>query len=99
MDIAEIEKGDEVSIKLDAYPYSRYGTVKGKITYISPGSFVDENMGSVYLVKTDIQNNNQDIQITAGLTGAVEIKTGTRSVMEYFLEPVIDSFGNSMKEK
>lgn len=99
MDIAEIEKGDEVSIKLDAYPYSRYGTVKGKITYISPGSFVDENMGSVYLVKTDIQNNNQDIQITAGLTGAVEIKTGTRSVMEYFLEPVIDGFGNSMKEK
>ena len=99
MDIAEIEKGDEVSIKLDAYPYSRYGTVKGKITYISPGSFVDENMGSVYLVKTDIQNNNPDIQITAGLTGSVEIKTGTRSVMEYFLEPIIDGFGNSMKEK
>ena len=51
------------------------------------------------LVKTDIQNNNPDIQITAGLTGSVEIKTGTRSVMEYFLEPVIDGFGNSMKEK
>lgn len=39
-----------IMLLLDAYPYSRYGTVKGKITYISPGSFVDENMGSVYLM-------------------------------------------------
>lgn len=99
MDISEIEVGDTVSIKLDAYPYSKYGTVNGEITYISPGAFVDETLGSVYLVKTNIQNDNPNIQIMPGLTGKVEIKTGTRSIMEYFLEPLIEGFGNSLKER
>ncbi len=99
IDISEIEVGDSVSIKLDAYPYSKYGTVNGKIKYISPGAFVDETLGSVYLVKTDMQNDNPDIQIIPGLTGKVEIKTGTRSIMEYFLEPLIEGFGNSLKER
>ena len=46
-----------------------------------------------------MQNDNPDIQIIPGLTGKVEIKTGTRSIMEYFLEPLIEGFGNSLKER
>lgn len=99
MDIADIAVGDTVSIKLSAYPYSRFGTVNGEITYISPGAFADENMGSVYVVKAVLQNNNPNIQVLAGLTGTVEIKTGTRSVLSYFLEPITAGLQDSLKEK
>ena len=41
----------------------------------------------------------EEINVISGLTGSVEIKTGTRSVMSYFLEPITQGLGNSMKER
>jgi multidrug resistance efflux pump len=35
-DLAYVEKGQEINLKLDAYNYYRYGAIKGKITYVSP---------------------------------------------------------------
>ena len=99
MDIADIKVGMDAEIKLEAYPYNKYGTVKGKVKYISPSSFNNEKMGSVYLVKLDINDSNKNIDIMSGLTGAVEVKIGKRSIMRYFLDPIVKGFGNSLKEK
>ena len=99
MDIADIETGMEAEIKLEAYPYNKYGTVKGKVKYISPSSFSSEQLGSVYLVKLDVEDDNPDIRVMSGLTGSVEVKIGTRSVMRYFLDPIMKGFGESLKEK
>lgn len=99
MDIGDIEIGMETEIKLEAYPYNKYGTVKGAVRYISPSAFVSEQMGSVYLVKIEVTDFNEDIDIISGLSGSVEVKTDKRSVMEYFLDPIIKGFGESLKEK
>lgn len=99
MDIADIEVGMEAEIKLEAYPYNKYGTVKGTVKYISPSSFNSEQLGSVYLVKLDIDDSNENIDVISGLSGAVEIKTDKRTVMEYFLDPIMKGFGESLKEK
>lgn len=99
MDIADVEIGMETEIKLEAYPYNKYGTVKGNVKYISPSSFNSEQMGSVYLVKLEITDVPEGIDIVSGLSGSVEIKTDKRTVMEYFLEPILKGFGESLKEK
>lgn len=99
MDIADIKVGMDAEIKLEAYPYNKYGTVKGTVKYISPSSFNTEQQGSVYLVKIDIDDSNENINIMSGLTGTVEVKVGKRSIMRYFLDPIVKGFGNSMKEK
>ena len=99
MDIADIEVGTETEIKLEAYPYNKYGTVKGNVTYISPSAFVNEKMGSVYLVKINITEIPDGIDIISGLSGNIEIKIGKRSVMDYFLDPIKKGFGESLKEK
>lgn len=99
MDIADIKVGMETEIKLEAYPYNKYGTVKGTVKYISPSSFNSEQMGSVYLVKLEIENTNSEINTISGLTGSAEMKVGKQSVMKYFLDPIIKGFGESLKEK
>lgn len=99
MDVADIEIGDKTAIKLEAYPYNKYGTVSGTITYISPSAFINEQMGSVYLVKIKPENVSESIDIMSGLTGMVEIKTDKRTIMEYFLDPIIKGFDESLKEK
>lgn len=99
MDIADIEIDMEIEVKLEAYPYNKYGTVKGTVKYISPSSFNSEQMGSVYLVKLEITDVPDGINIVSGLSGSVEIKTDKRTVMEYFLDPIMNDFGESLKEK
>lgn len=99
MDISDIREGMEAEIKLDAYSYNKYGTVKGTVKYVSPSSFVSDSMGNVYLVKIELNNNNSNIELISGLSGSVEIKTDKRTVLEYFMNPIIKGFGDSMKEK
>lgn len=98
-DIADIELEMEAEIKLEAYPYNKYGTVKGTVKYISPSSFTNEQLGSVYIVKLELDTSNKNIDIISGLSGVIEIKTGKRTVMDYFLDPIVKGFGDSLKEK
>lgn len=99
MDIADIEVGMDAEMKLEAYPYNSYGTVKVCVKYISPSAFISEQMGSVYLVKLEIIEMNEAVDIISGLSGIVEIKTGERTVLEYFMEPVLKGFDESLHEK
>ena len=98
-DIADIELGMEAEIKLEAYPYNKYGTVRGTVKYISPNSFASEQLGSVYIVKLELDISNEKIHVISGLSGSVEINTGKRTIMDYFLEPIVKGFGESLKEK
>ena len=95
MDIADVEIGMETEIKLEAYSYNKYGTVKGTVKYISPSAFSSEQMGSVYLVKIEVTDIPDGISVISGLSGSVEIKTDQRTVIEYFIEPIIKGFGES----
>ena len=99
MDIGDIEIGMETEIKLEAYPYNKFGTVKGVVKYISPSAFVSEQMGSVYLVKVELSDVPDSVDAISGLSGSVEVKTDKRTVMEYFLDPIVKGFGESLKEK
>jgi len=98
-DIADVNVGDSVQIKLDAYSYSDYGTIPGKIIYISPDSYTIENLGKVYQVTAEINNDNKNIDIMSGLSGSMEIKTGERTILSYFMEPILNGFNDSLKEK
>lgn len=99
MDIADITLDMEVEVKLEAYSYNKYGTVKGTVKYISPSAFVNEQMGSVYLVKVKITDYDERIDLISGLSGSVEIKTDQRTIMDYFLDPIKKGFGESLREK
>lgn len=99
MNIADIEVGMDAEVKLEAYPYNSFGTVKGRVKYISPSAFISEQMGSVYLVKIEIVEENEQIDLMSGLSGIVEIKIGERTILEYFMEPIMNGFDESLHEK
>ena len=76
-DIARIEKGQKVVIKLEAYDYQKYGTLDGTIDYISPSAIVDKELGAVYKVKIKFdKNQNSNIDVLPGMTVTLETKSG-----------------------
>lgn len=54
-----------------------------------------------YEIWVDIDESgcNNAIKLMSGMTGNVEVKVGKRSVMDYFLEPILGSVDRSLKEK
>lgn len=96
-DIAGVHIGRTAEIRLDAYPYSQYGSISGKVVYISPDAETGKS-GSFYTVRVKFTGSNRNIKIKNGLTGNIDIKTGNRRVISYFLDPITENLKNSMKE-
>ncbi|HGU2439871.1 TPA: enterohemolysin T1SS ABC transporter subunit EhxD, partial [Escherichia coli] len=87
-DIGFIQPGQEVVIKVDAYPYTRHGYLTGKVKNITADSVSVPDTGLVFNViisvdRNDIQGERKKIPVTAGMTVMAEIKTGVRSVISY----------------
>lgn len=101
-DIGYVFVGQEVSVKLDTFSFQKYGTVDGKIIYVSPSAVEDERKGLVYKIKVAIERtsfnvNGADVPISSGMSGTAEIKLEERRIIEFFLEPVFEYFDDSLK--
>jgi HlyD family secretion protein len=106
-DIGYIKLGDTVRIKLESYPFQRFGTVSGVLTVISPDSMPlkegDERSELVYPVQVKLNADRADlarrgIRIKPGLGASAEIKTGRRSIAAYLLDPVLRITDESLRE-
>lgn len=101
-DIGFVKKDQDVEIKVEAFPFQKFGTIKGKLVNISPDAVQDEKIGYVYkaLVSMDknyFNLNGQDKIISPGMTLTAEIKTGKRRIIEFFLSPVIKNSDEGLK--
>jgi len=89
-DIGFVHSGQSVDIKLDTFPFQRYGSLPGTIVSISPDAEKDEKLGYVYKVKVRPLKNTMhiaenDLPISSGMTAQAELKTGTRRIIEFFV--------------
>lgn len=101
-DIGYVFEGQDVSVKLDTFSFQKYGTVDGKIIYISPSAANDERKGLIYKIKISVDKNSfningNDVPISSGMSGTAEIKLEERRIIEFFLEPIFEYFDDSLK--
>jgi len=101
-DIGFVFVGQDVSVKLDAFSFNKYGKLTGTVTYISPSATHSDYKGLVYKVKIAIDRdyfnvNGENISISSGMSGVAEIKFGERRIIEFLLQPVFEYFDNSLK--
>ena len=83
---------------------ARYGTILARIAHVSGDAISDDKRGLIYavrakLAKTTIQLENRAVNLTAGMAVTVEIKTGKRRVIEYFLSPLMQYGTESLRER
>ena len=100
-DRAFIWEGQDVSIEITAYDFSRYGLLNGKLISISPDSFEDKN-GSIYYIakiNADVNSFGEELPILPGMVANVNILTGKKTVLEYILKPLKDIRKNALSEQ
>jgi hemolysin D len=105
-DIGEIRINDAAIIKLDALPYQKHGTLKGHLATISEGAFekkegqAETTFFKAYVTLDDrtIQNQPANFRIVPGMTCKVELRVGSRRVIDYFLYPLFRHMDESLRE-
>ena len=99
-DIGFIENGQEADIKVDTFDYQKYGMLHGSVIYISPDAIENERMEKIYKVNVLLDEESAGkLELSQGMQCSIEIKTDTRHIIEFFLEPLTDALGSSLKER
>ena len=103
-DIGFVQEGQRAEVKIEAFEYSKYGTVPARVTHVSRDAIQDEKRGLIYAVKvlldrSVMQVDGREVNLSAGMSTTVEIKTGTRRVIEYVLSPLVQHSKESLRER
>lgn len=103
-DVGFVQAGQEARVKIDAFEYTKYGTISAKVSHVSRDAIQDEKKGLIYSVKVvlmqpTINVGGREVPLSPGMSGSVEIKTGTRRVIEYVLTPFLQHGRESLRER
>ena len=104
LDIGFVNAGQQAEVKLETFPYTKYGTVKASIDRVTADAVTDEKKGSFYpanlsLADSHMTIDGKRISISPGMNITAEIKTGQRRVIEYLLSPIQRAGNESLRER
>ncbi|MBI3777227.1 MAG: HlyD family type I secretion periplasmic adaptor subunit [Gammaproteobacteria bacterium] len=103
-DIGFVEDGQNAIVKVDTFPFTKYGTLAGTIQHVSNDAIEDKQQGFVYaarvtLAQSAIHVGEKLVNLAPGMTVTVEVQTGKRRLIEYFLSPLMRYGAESARER
>lgn len=101
-DIGFIKVGQKVEIKLTAYDYTIYGSLRGRVETISPDALGNDDRNAAAsgaastwyraLVRADpatLKAGQKPLTVLPGMVGTAEIRTGQRSMLSFLVRPMM----------
>jgi hemolysin D len=106
-DIGFVRPGNDVTIKVDAFNSFEHGTAKGKVVWISEGTFTtDEDAKPVdpyYKARISIDETNfinvpVSFRLISGMTLVADINVGKRSMFKLVTSTVFHGLSEALRE-
>lgn len=103
-DIGFVRPGQSVTVKVESFPYTRYGYLNGTVESVSHDAAQDEQMGLVFPARIKLDSaaliiDGLKVNLTPGMSLSAEIRTGNRRVIDYLLSPLKSHASESMRER
>jgi adhesin transport system membrane fusion protein len=107
-DIGQLQVGMPVTVRLDAFDYSIYGSLSGKLTYLSADTLTEQGSDgrSQIYYRAKVQINTiapthriQASDVKPGMTASLDILTGRRSVLTFITKPIVRAFSGAMGQR
>lgn len=103
-DAGFVRAGQHAAIKLEAFPFTRYGTVPARIESVSPDAIEDERMGFVYVARIALAadaltRDASMVPLAAGMAVTADIRTGRRSIGSYLIGPIDEARLQAARER
>ncbi|MGF1734707.1 HlyD family type I secretion periplasmic adaptor subunit [Photobacterium satsumensis] len=106
-DINQISLGDAVTIKLDSLPFTKFGTITGRLRQVSEDTFNDDVNGEKTIAfrgwidiksMASLRALPTDFRLQPGLTLEANIQTDKRTLISYLIYPIAKAFDESFRE-
>jgi len=103
-DIGFVKEGQAAEIKIDAFPFTKYGTIDAKIQTLSNDAVSDNDMGLIFTARIKMEEStikleDKTVRLSPGMAVSVEAKTGTRRLIEYLMSPLLRYKDESVRER
>ncbi|MFS8144315.1 HlyD family type I secretion periplasmic adaptor subunit [Rhizobium sp. BR 249] len=127
-DIGFVSPGQHAVIKVEAFPFTRYGILNGTVTRVATDAIPEpdaqqlegqpakelqsvipignaqrvQNLVFPVVIKpdeTDIDIDGTRVPLTPGMSVTVEVKTGSRRILEYLYSPLAEISSEAMQER
>lgn len=103
-DVGFVLPGQAVEVKVDSFPYTRFGTLAGEVKHVSRDAMEDQQLGLVFPARIRLHSDTlmvegKPVRLSAGMAVSVEIKTGQRRVIDYLLSPLQEYQSEAMRER
>lgn len=102
-DAGAVAAGDPVDLKVDAFPWRRHGALTGLLLDVSSASFTPEGGAEAqHPARVSLGGTLHDlgpgVGLLPGMTLEADVKIGTRSVLDYFLDPLLRGVNEALRE-
>jgi adhesin transport system membrane fusion protein len=107
-DIAFLTLGLDATVKIDAYDFTIYGGLPGKLEFISADTLSEDlRQGEDPYYRVRVRTSSREfsksaktaLEIQPGMTGSIDVKTGRRTVLQYLAKPIVKTLGESLGER
>jgi len=91
--LAQLAVAQRVRYFFEAFPYQRYGTVTGKLNWVSPSAVTTPD-GAHFIALGSLDRYEispragQALPLRVGMQGEARIIVGGRTLVEYAFEPI-----------
>ncbi|MDF5507286.1 HlyD family type I secretion periplasmic adaptor subunit, partial [Vibrio parahaemolyticus] len=90
--------GLPATVKLSAYDFVIYGGLEGEVTYVSADALQNEEGNAYYRANVTFKVDDK-FTIIPGMQVVVDILTGEKTVLNYWLKPILRAKENSLRER
>lgn len=102
-DVGWLRPGAPARIRLDAFPYQRYGSIEGAVSSVSPDAVREAQAELAYRVRCTLASQRlhgegRDIALFPGLAAEVLVVTRQERVLETVLAPLRDLRERTVQE-
>jgi hemolysin D len=103
-DIGFVGAGQLAEVKLETFPFTRYGTVPATVTHLAADAVADDKRGAIFpailtLQQTHLIVEGKRVALAPGMNLSAEIRTGQRKVIDYLMSPARRAVAESLKER
>ncbi|WP_416897924.1 MAG: HlyD family type I secretion periplasmic adaptor subunit [Minwuia sp.] len=99
-----VSEGQPATVKISTYDFVRFGGLDGTVVRIAPDATLDETGTPFFKVVVETEKSwlgerEGELPISAGMQASVDIHTGSRSVANFLLRPVLRLRQEAFRER
>lgn len=103
-DIGYVQPGQAVKVKLASADAARFADLPGEVVTVSPDTLVTEQGVPYYKVRIStkrdyFEDGTLRYSLFPGMQVICAIQTGSRTVFQYIMEPLLGRMGDALKER